>query len=91
MTAVKEFGEELRHMENINANRLGGRRVLRMRQWTPLVVEGSESMCQCRDTSHAEAQLSPSATSLCIATKSSPHSPQLEKAHAQKQSAAKNK
>ena len=48
MTAVKEFGEELRHMENINANRLGGRRVLRRRQWTPLVVEGSESMCQCR-------------------------------------------
>ena len=89
MTAVKEFGEELRHMENINANRLGGRRVLR--QWTPLLVEGSESMCQCRDTGHAEGQLSPSATSLCIATKSSPHPPQLEKAHAQKQSAAKNK
>lgn len=48
MTAVKEFGEGLRHMENKNANWLGGRRVLRRRQWTPLVVEGSESRCQCR-------------------------------------------
>lgn len=48
MSDVKEFGEGLRHMENINANWLCGRRVLRRRKWTSLVVEGSESLCQCR-------------------------------------------
>ena len=41
MTAVKEFGEGLGHMENINANWPGGRRVLRRRQWTSLALQTS--------------------------------------------------
>ena len=91
MTAVKEFGEGLGHMENINANWPGGRRVLRRRQWTSLVVEGSESVCQCRGHESCRGATKPQRHKLAIAMKSSPHSPQLENAHAQHQSAAKNK
>ena len=44
MSDVKEFGEGLRHMENINANWLCGRRVLRRRKWTSLVLPGALSI-----------------------------------------------